>query len=413
MRSIEGLDLTPDAANLATVFSPLDQGFVRDPYPVYKLLRENDPVHRCHLGYWVVTRYDDVLQGMKDTRLSNEPSRFAVVNRRNKAKYTAANVADNIIPFMDPPRHSESRKLISRTFHEHLKTNPPDIDQMVEQLFTGFRKKGEIDIIHDLGTPLSIHVGCDLLGIPRQDAKILKDWSYWFFYLFSVIPSNEVLDNLNRALTEFRDYLYQHLEERKNNPDNSLISKLIQRSREQHILSEAEIIDTCMLLFADGVENVDSAIGNCVSCLLKHPDQFELLRSRPELIRKTIEECLRYEAPGQFIAKIAKEDFSWHGKNIRRHDAVMLVLGSANRDPNKFSAADTFNIQRKENTHLAFGMGPHICIGAPLVRMELKSALGFILQNLENMRLKNSELCWDARLAHRWLTSLAVSFDAY
>jgi pimeloyl-[acyl-carrier protein] synthase len=395
------------------VFDPLDPSFVKDPYPVYKALRQHDPVHRSRMGYWVLTRYDDVVNAIRDTRLSNEPSPYAVTNKRNREKYTASDVANNIIPFMDPPKHTSARKMIGKAFHGHLKSAPPDIQGVTDRLLTGFTKKGVIDIINDIGTPLSIAVIAQLLGVPEHDERKLKEWSNWFFYLFSVIPSNEVLNKMNRALGEFRHYILNLVNERKESPRNDLISKLLNVRDGENKLQESELVDTCMLLIADSVENVDRGIGNAIAYILKPPDILAKLKGDPHLIPDAIEESLRINPPGQFIAKIAKENINIRGKIIRKNDAVLLILASANRDPDYFENPDEFNLERSNSQHLAFGKGPHSCIGAPLVRMEMEIILRTLITRLEDLKLKDQEFEWEARLGHRWLKKLPLTFKPY
>ena len=402
-----------DLDNLATAFDPLDPSFVKDPYPTYKSLREHDPVHRSHKGYWVLTRYTDVVNAMKDPRLSNEPSPYAVVNKRNREKYTAADVANNIIPFMDAPKHISSRKIISKAFHGHLKSTPPDIQGITDRLLADFKGKGEIDVVNDLGTPLSVSVIAQLLGIPEDNKGQLKEWSNWFFYLFSVIPSNEVLNNMNKALDEFRAYLLDLVHTRKESPRDDLISKLLHVRDGDSKLLESELVDTCMLLFSDSVENVDRGIGNAAAYLLRTPDILTQLKNNPDLIPPAIEESLRINPPGQFIAKIAKEDINLKGKVIRKNDAVLLILASANRDPDYFQNPDEFNLLRSNSQHLAFGKGPHSCLGAPLVRMEMEIVLRTLITRLEDLKLKDQEFEWDARLGHRWLKKLPLTFKPY
>jgi len=397
----------------SVTFNPLDLEFVNDPYPIYARLREQDPVHRSPMGIWVITRYSDVLAALRDPRLSNEPSPYAVVHRRNSHRYLAAQVANNIIPFMDPPRHGIPRKLIGQAFHARLDATPPDIEGIAGRLLDRFRARGEVDIIGEFGTPLSVAVISDLLGIPERDQGRLKQWSEAFFYLFTAISSKPVLDRLEHALAEFRLYLSNLIQARAQRPGNDLISELIQARDGEHRLSEIELIDTCMLLFSDGVENVDSGIGNTLASLLSHPSELARLRERPELVQRAVDECLRYESPAQFIPRVASEDISLGEKLIRKNAGAFLILGSANRDPAQFSEPDKLDITREQNHHLAFGRGRHSCIGAPLVRLEIEIGTRVVLRKLRNLKLKNPPLRWAPRMGHRWLENLVVAFTPY
>jgi len=392
------------------VFDPLAPEFVRDPYPIYAALRDEDPVHLSPMGFWVLTAHAEVTAAMNDDRLSNRPSRFAVTHARNREKYAAADVASNIIPFLDPPEHTRARKLISKAFYAHLRERPPEVTGRCARLLAPLLERRQFDAIADLGRPLAAGVVAEFLGLPAQDLARLQDWSHWYFYLFSPIPSQEVLDGLNRALTEFRLYLAGVVELRRRQPAEDLISRLLQPGDDGTRLSDTEVIDTCMLLFADGVENVDSGFGNCVLTFLEHPASWQALRGRPELAGALVNEALRLNPPGQFISKIALEDFELMGRELRRDQAVILALASANRDPQVFEDPDSFRPDRKKNRHLSFGRGRHACIGAPLVELELSEALKALANCGRSLRLAVDTPEWQARLGHRWLTTLPVAW---
>jgi len=212
---------------------------------------------------------------------------------------------------------------------------------------------------------------------------------------------------------EFRRYFANLIQERLKRTRKDLISELIQAVDGQHRLSEAEIIDTCMLLFSDGVENVDSAIGNSVAALLANPSELTRLQEEPQLIHRAVEECLRYDSPGQFIPRVALEDIAFGEKLIRKNAGAFLVLASANRDPTQFRDPDRLDIGREQNPHLAFGKGRHSCIGAPLVRLEIATGINVILRHLRDLKQKEVALKWMPRLGHRWLENLPVTFTPY
>ncbi|MCP3868703.1 MAG: cytochrome P450 [Gammaproteobacteria bacterium] len=394
------------------VFDPYAPDFIRDPYPVYSALRSTDPVHKSRFGYWVLTTYDNVNTALTDTRLSNRPSRFAVTHSRNRERYSAADVANNIIPFQDAPEHTAARKLISKAFFTHLRTTPPAIEQLSRRLLDDAVSAGHMDIVKEFATPLAVGVIADLLGLPEEDHKRLRSWSHWFFYLFSPIPSAEVLARLNRSLDEFRVYVADVVEARRTFPKDDLISRLVTIDDGGKTLTNTQIIDTCMLLFADGVENVDSGIAGCLLTFLQTPNLIDRLSIEPESIPSAIREALRLSSPGQFIAKIARQDLEIGGHLIRTNEAVLLVLASANRDDKVFERPDLFILDRTDNRHLTFGHGHHACIGAPLVEMEMEIAFKQILKRYVNLRLAIDELRWEARMGHRWLVDLPIRFDA-
>lgn len=393
-------------------FNVRDPAFVEDPYATYAALRSADPVHRGPLGTWVLTRYADVEAAFADPRLGSAPAPHATIHRRNRERYVAADVASHILPFQDPPLHTTRRTRISKAFNAHVAGKRPRIQVLADRFLAPHLESGTLDVIGDFARPFANATICYVLGLPEADSDQLARWSEWFFYLWHAIPSTSALGRIEGALSEFRSYLAEVVEERARAPRDDLISVLLQATDVPDGLSRMELIDTCMLLFADGVENVDSGIGNAILALLQHPDQLDALRAHPELAASAVEECLRFEPPGQFIGRVAREDLSIHGQEIRAGQVVMLVLASANRDPARFEEPDRLDISRRDNPHLTLGRGRHSCIGARLVRWEMEVAIEAVAQRLPGVVRVNEVPDWQARPGHRWLESLPVRFDA-
>lgn len=390
------------------LFVPNDAEFIRDPYPLYQRLRQQQPLHRSPMGYWVLSRFDDVAAAMKDPRLSNQPSRYAVTHQRNRNKYTAADVAANIIPFLDPPQHSTPRQLINRVFQQSLKQHEFHFERLIEPLLASVEQQERWDFLAEFATPFSIRTMMQFVGLPPEDEARLVQWSHWFFYLFAVIPSEAVLDAVNQGLSEFRHYLQQQLNSEAR--DGTLLQQLREAQAANPEFSTAELVDSLMLLFADGVENVDSALANCVLELLNHPALLQQLQQHPELIPAAIDEALRINSPAQWIAKVALEPITMHGQTIQAQQAVFLLIGSANRDPAVFEQPDQFRLDRKKNQHLSLGKGRHACIGSALVKLEMEAALSALLPQLSHWQLA-SQPQWQNRLGHRWLESLLLKSD--
>lgn len=396
-------------------FDPAAPAFISNPYPTYARLRCEDPIHQSPQGYWVMTRHDDILEALRDPRLGNAPSRYAVLHRRNTERYVSANIANDIIPFLDPPEHGPARRWVSKAFRTHLKQTPPDILGIANRLLAPLRDRGEIDLLADFAKPLSVSVISRILGVPREDEPRLEAWSKLFFYLFVPIPSQEVLAQMEIALLEFREYFLRLVAERRQSPRDDLISRFLAVQVDGGPPGDLVIADTCMLLFADGVENIDSTIANGVVALLEHPDQLRLLVREPARIHQAVEECLRYDPPVHFVGRIACEDIEIRGKTLRKDQAVLLMLASANRDPEHFDRSEEFDITRTSakagSPQLSFGRGRHLCIGAPLVRAEVATGLSSILEGLPNLARLDRPLRWIPRMGHRWLEALPVSFD--
>lgn len=382
---------------------PLDEAFVANPYPLLARLRKEEPVHRNSTGIWALTRYADIAAAMSDARFGNAPSPYAVVNQRNRAKYVCADVANNIIPFLDPPEHDTPRRLIGRAFAKQIRHQPPDLKALAEEFIAPLRERSQFDLLHDFATPYAIAAIARTLGVPKEEEASLKEWSHWFFYLFSIIPSHEVRQKLDEALTAFRAYFRDRLERVKQVPDDSLLTGLAQSG-----LNDSEVVDTCMLLFADGVENVDRAIAAGVSLLLPLDGIWRELASDKDLLDSVVDECLRFESPAMFVGRVAREDITLHGCIIPKNAGVLLMFGSANRDPDMFENAEVFDPRRKPNRHLAFGQGRHSCIGGPLVRMEMAAAFAALAAAFPNLRLTAAPVEWTPRIGHRWIASLPV-----
>jgi cytochrome P450 len=389
------------------VFDPNAPDFVRDPYPLFARLRDEEPVHRSPAGPWVLTRYDDVHAALGDERLGNAPARYAVVHARNRDRYVCADVAGNVLPFLDPPAHAGPRRVVGRAFSERLRDAPPDIAGIARGLLARWDGTDTRDVVADYASPLAVGVIADVVGVPREDTPQLEGWSEAFFYLFNAIPSHEVREQLDRALTEFREYMAGLIAERRKRPADDLITGLATGGAGE-ALSDPQVVDNLMLLFADGLENVDRAIGNATYALLRHPEELWRLRERPELLPGAVDECLRFESPAQYIGRIAREDLAVHEVSIPAGSTVLLALGSANRDPSAFERPDTLDITRSPNPHLAFGRGRHSCIGGPLVELQLAQALRCLLERAAQLELAADRVSFVARPGHRWVAEVPV-----
>ena len=392
-------------------FDPLDPAILADPYPAYAALREHDPIHRAANGHWIVTRYEDVARALDNPSLGNAPSRYAVTNERNRGRYTSANVANQILPFLDPPHHAVPRRLVGRAFNGSLRRRPLDMQGLADRLLQPYRERGEIELVNDFGLPFSMTLIGEVLGVPKGDLKMLKEWSEWFFYLFAPMPSDEVRVRVDQTLDDFRDYFSRLVAERRKEPREDLISDLIAAETAGRRLGEGQLVDTCMLLFADGVENIDSGLSVSILSLLRHPEALDRLRAEPALLPRAASELLRYDSPAQFVARTAREDLSLCGHEIRENEGVLLMLASANRDSSQIDRADSLVLDRDPNPLLTFGKGAHACIGAPFATQQFAIALGAVLSALPNPRLATGELDWVPRLGHRWLRQLPIEFD--
>lgn len=387
---------------------PLDPVFVANPWPQLANLRDREPVHRSASGAWVLSRYADVVAALSDPRLGNVPSPYAVVNPRNRDRYLCADVANNILPFLDAPRHTAPRKRLSRAFAEHLSAQPLNLIELARLELEPHRDHREMDALNDYATPYAVAVISEIIGIPEQDRARCRQWSESFFYLLSMIPSAAVREQLDQSLGEFRQYLSALVATRRLDPGADLISRLLHTESQEAVLSELELVDSLMLFFADGVENVDSAIASAIAVLLQHPEQLDIVLADSSLLPMAVEECLRFESPGQFIGRTAIEPLQIADVAIEAGSGVLLMLAAANRDSAFVDEPDTFSVRRPSFSALSFGKGRHSCIGAPLVRQQMQAALTVLFEQCPGMALTRPHLQWTPRLGHRWLSSLPV-----
>jgi len=400
----------PRSADLVK-FAPLDRDFIADPYPAYAHLREQDPVHQLASGYWVITRYDDVLTALKHTGLSNAPPSFSILSADKRSQNPCAEIANNIFHLQDAAGHARGRRVVGKAYFQQLKSNPPDLDQIASDLLESLREQGEFDVVDDFSNSFTVSVICKLLGIPDPDLKYLKELSRNFFYLFNMKTATMRSKPVERGLLKFRDLLFALLEERKRCPENDLISALCHMSNSDEQLSDEEIVDTCMFMFADGVENVNGGIGSGLLALIRHPDQLQEVKEKPELLGGAVEECLRYDAPAQFIIREAHEEITLGGHVIEPGGILMLVIGSANRDERQFDRADHFDIHRAYNPHLSFGRGRHICLGTNLAKSEIEAALRALLKHVGPEHCQFENLGWSLSVGHRWPVGLKVNLS--
>lgn len=393
-------------------FDPFSPSFLAEPYSCYQRLREEDPVHRSPYGMWVLSRYTDVALALRDSRLSSRPSRYSVHSSSNRQRFPAAKIAGYLLPFLDPPDHTRLRRLLAKVITETLITDIHGrIRQIVDELLNPLIDQGEMDIVNDFARFLPVFVIAELLGIPHQDRRLLKEWSSWFFHIFSPMPATETYQRLNQAILDFSDYLRELVVDRRRQPQCDVISSLIYARDELGQLDDDELIATCILLFANGEETLVHLIGNGMLALLNNPAQLRMLKNQPTLIKGAVEELLRYDTPAQVVGRTATETIQWHGRVIAAGDPIFLLLGSANRDPGRFVEPDLLNITREDNDHLGFGGGRHSCLGAGIARAEAQIAINALLALTHDITLAGNALKWRDSIFVRGVDSLPVRLE--
>lgn len=400
----------------------LDPELIQDPYPAFARLREEDPVHYspAHRS-WLVTRYDDVVEGFGDRRLSSNRVRplLDAMSDENRAKVGGvyALMADWMV-VSDPPAHTRLRKLATSAFHPRkVVAMEGRIREIVDESLAAFIASGEQDIVAGFAFPLPATIISELIGAPYEDADRFKDWSD-DLALVAFGAGGEARGDRHaraeRSIAEMLEYFGGLIERSRAAPGNDMISSLLAGDGSGDSLSDDEIKSMCALMLFAGHETTTTTITSAIKLLLENPEQLALLRDDPRLAGKTVEEVLRVEGAIKVLHRWVIEDVEIRGRAIPKGERVLLVPAAANRDPTKFTEPDSFDITRQPNPHLAFGKGIHTCIGAMLARLEMRVAVGRMVERLPGLRFAPDagEPRWMPSLASRGLVEMRVEHDA-
>jgi cytochrome P450 len=385
-----------------------------DPYPLYRRLRERDPVAwDPFLHAWVVTSYAGVLAVLHRFSADRTPTPAQLSMLGMTALTPVAEVMVRQMLFMDAPTHTRLRGLCSSAFTSrkvgHLRGH---IQAIADDLIDRAAPAGRMDVIADFANPLPAIVAAELLGVPASDAPQLKSWSADFAEMLGNFQHNP--DRIGRVLKtteEMIRYFRAAIRERARQSRGGLIELLVQASDGAARLTEDEVIANVIVTMVGGQETTTNLIGNGLVTLIRNPEALARIRDDPAVLETGVEELLRYESPSQHTARLAPEEMTLGGKQIRRRDAVMAVMAAANRDPDRFPDPDTLDLTRPNNRHVAFGWAAHFCFGAPLARIEAQVAFPTLLRRLENLRLEPGPLVWRQNLGLRGLSALNVAFE--
>jgi pimeloyl-[acyl-carrier protein] synthase len=392
-------------------FNPMDPEFLADPYPTYHRLRAEDPVHHSPLGFWVLTRYEDVSAVLRDPRFIKEPLAALVAARfgAEVPRGVGLSMLDR-----DPPDHTRLRSLVSKAFTPRVVEGlRPRIQQIVDGLITRAQAAGSMDVIEEFAYPIPVNVICEMLGVPVEDHERFKGWSLDIARGLDSIwlpQDSEVPRRSAAARHAISDYFRGLIAERRASPRGDLLSALITAEEAGDKLNEEELLATCILLLIAGHETTVNLIGNGVLALLRHPSELRRLRETPGLITSAVEELLRYDGPVQRTARVASADATIGSRTIGKGEMVMPFIGAADRDPAQFPDPDRLDLTRSDNRHIAFGWGIHFCLGAPLARVEGQVALDMLVRRLPRLELVTDSPEYRQSLTLRGLKTLPVKF---
>lgn len=391
-----------------------DPDFLADPYPAFHRLRAEDPVHRHPLGFYVLTRYDDVLAFLRDPRFGKSGYQ-ALFESRFGGGPEGSWLALSML-FRDPPDHTRLRALVSKAFTPRVvETLRGRIQDIVDRSLDRVAGAPRMDVIEELAYPLPVAVISDLLGVPAEDSEAVKEWSRDVARALDAIAlpvGPDVIERGRRATAAMAEYFRSLIGERRRQPDSDLLSGLVEAEEAGDRLTERELLATCVLLYVAGHETTVNLIGNGLLALLRHPVERRRLQGDLGLLPGAIEELLRYDGPVQRTGRMAACDVEIAGVPIPEGSLVLGLLGAANRDPARFDEPDRLDLGRDEPRHLAFGAGIHYCLGGPLARLEAQVAIGTVLRRFPAMTLDIERPAWRPSSTLRGLEALPVTLGA-
>jgi len=407
-------DVSAKGERPLSLYHLLDPEVLANPYPLYQRLRTEDPVHwDPFLHAWVVTGYANVVHVLYHFSARRTPTPEQLSAMGLAALNPIAQVMVRQMLFLDPPDHTRLRALASAAFTprrvERLRSH---IQEIMNGLLDALVPRGQTDLIADFASPAPAIVTAEMLGVPVEDHEQLKDWSADFAEMLGNFQHNpDRFPRVLRSVQEMCSYFRSAMQEQRLHPRGGLVSAMMEAEVDGAKLTEDEIIANLIVTMVGGQETTTNLIGNGLLTLLRNPAEMERLRADSSLIPSAVEELLRYESPSQHTARLAPAGVEMGGRKIRERQAVIAVMGAANRDPERFPEPDNLDIARQDNRHLAFGWAAHFCFGAALARLEGQIAFETILRRLPNLTLDpTTPLEWRENLGLRGLKALPLSF---
>jgi cytochrome P450 len=391
--------------------------YLANPYAYYAALRDAEPVYwSARLNAWMLTRFADVHAALKDPRLisSRRVSSYAdsLPSTTREQMQPLFYQFDKWIGNMDAPDHTRLRRLVNVAFTGRMVEGlRGDIEELVAELLDAVQASGRMDFVADFAYPLPAIVIARMLGVPAERREQFMRWSdNLTAYSGTGRADPDIAQAASRSAAELTALFKELADVRRTAPQPDLLSRLVEAEEEGDRLTEQELLGMCGFLIVAGHETTMALLSNGMLALLRYPDQLQRLRDEPELIGSAVEEMLRFDSPIQHQTRSAAVAVEIGGRRIEAGHRVMPFLGAANRDPEKFNEPDRFDISRDPNPHLAFGFGPHYCIGAPLARLEAEIALAAILQRCTHLELVDDQPPFRHHTSQRNPTRLPIVF---
>ena len=399
-----------DSNSRSVQLDPREAQFYENPYPYYHRIRAEIPVFKWEeYGHWCFARHEDVNALLRDRRFGRQILHVASreeLNWPEPPQHIAAFTAHekHSLLELEPPVHTRLRGLINRAFlSRQVERLRPIIASLSNRLIDSFEAKGEVDLLAAYATPIPVTVICELLGAPVEMADQFLAWSHHHVAMYMAKRDRSIEDAAVKSVLEFSSYMRDLIAVRRKNPKDDLLSELVKAETEGQKLSEDELVTTAILILNAGHEATVHSIGNGVKALLERGFGGPITEG-------LIEEILRFDAPLHMFTRYALEDLEYAGVHLKKGETVGLMLGAANRDPDRFDNPDSFDPSRDANSHVSFGAGIHFCVGAPLARLEMLIALEVLFARLPKLRILGLPRYKDVYHFHG-LDRLDVSFS--
>jgi cytochrome P450 len=388
-----------------------------DPYSVLRELREAGPLHRTPMGLWLATRYRDCADVLSGAHWSHAAE--AAQLHPSVAAAEAATELPTSFLWMDPPDHTRLRTLVSKAFTPRLVARlRPRIERLADELVGTALQAGEFDLVQAIAYPLPLTIVCELVGIPADAHADVQRWSQDLARGFDpdLLMTPEAHAARSRAAAEFMAYLRALIDARRDRPADDLLSALAAVEDRGDVLTETELLATCVTTVVAGHETTVNLVSGGLLALMRSPDQLARLRERPELVPSAVDELLRMEPPVQMTTRTTLRDTVLAGQELPAGTGVVVLINSANRDPDIYPDPDRLDVARYHDRsrpparHLGYSLGIHYCLGAPLASLEMEVLLHCILSRVATMRPLRDDPPYKPNLIVRGLAALPVAF---
>lgn len=395
------------------LWSPFDPTHIRDPYAMYKQLRDHDPVHRSQTGEYIITRYNDVKAILKspDYRSGNRLEWFSrgikYFQNHDEDLSNIYKAINTFILFLNPPDHQRIRAFVSKAWDRESVNET--IGNVADDLLNGL--SGSFDLVKEFAQPLPSMVTCKIMGIDISHHQRLRDLGVTMTGSLNLYNSWKDIVELNKASGEFVSYFGDLIKEKRKNPDDGLVSSLVHTNDREKLINDAQMTSLLIFMFVAGEETTSHSIGTALYNIIRS-GRYEQLRSNPSLGRTAVEELFRFDPSVQLLGRISARETELGGTLVPAESNLTLVLASANRDERQFDRPDDLDLERSPNPHLTFGHGTHFCLGEWLGKLQVSIAIDRFMKKFTSAHVPPQDIVWNKHLSLRGMSSLTVNTKA-